>query len=407
MSWQELELADLCLKIGSGSTPRGGSKSYKQSGITLIRSMNVHMGFFKRQNLAFIDADQAERLDHVALEADDVLLNITGASVARCCALDNSLLPARVNQHVCILRPNQEKLDSEYLMRYLTSADAQKKLLRIACAGATREAITKSEILKFRLPLPPLAEQKKIAAILDAADQLRQKDQQLIDHYITLSQSLFLEMFGDPVSNLKGWGLVSLGALCEFENGDRSSNYPSKSEVLNSGKLFLSSADIGKGYFEVKSSKFISKEKFNSLSRGKCRRGDVLMTLRGNGLGRSCVFECEYDEGFINAQMVILRPDSSVCTARFLVAQLNNEMVFSQLLKHTSGSAQPQFSATDVKRFKVLVPPIALQNKFVEHTDAIQNQKEQVRLTQEKSDSLFNSLLQKAFKGELTSSKAA
>jgi len=253
----------------------------------------------------------------------------------------------------------------------------------------------------------PLAEQKKIVAILDAADQLRQKDQQLIDHYTSLSQSLFLEMFGDSQSNKQAWNLISLGDLCSFENGDRSSNYPSKSELLTQGKLFLSSADIRNGYFEPNSSKFISEEKFESLSRGKCKTGDVLMTLRGNGLGRTCVFECQYDEGFINAQMVILRPDQTKCTPRFLVAQLNNEKVFAQLLLYRSGSAQPQFSAHDVKKFRVLLPPVELQTQFTRHIQTIEQQKKQVQTILKKSDALFNSLLQRAFKGELTNTKAA
>jgi type I restriction enzyme S subunit len=94
--------------------------------------MNVHMGRFKPDDLAFIDESQAAQLNNVVLEPDDVLLNITGASVPRSCTLDNSVLPARVNQHVCILRPEPNKLDHQYLMRFLTSEQGQRELHRIA-----------------------------------------------------------------------------------------------------------------------------------------------------------------------------------------------------------------------------------------------------------------------------------
>jgi len=289
-----------------------------------------------------------------------------------------------------------DKLDPKFFFYFCTTYNFLKHN-----KATTLPSLTKADLLKIKLPFPPLPEQQKIAAILDAADKLRQKDQQLIANYNALSQSLFLDMFGDPTNNSKKWDILSLGDLCEFENGDRSSNYPSKSEVLESGKLFLSSADIGNGYFKVKSSKFISQVKFDSLKKGRCRRGDVLMTLRGNGLGRTCVFECEYDEGFINAQMVILRPDELKCTPRFLVSQLNNTRVFNDLLRYSSGSAQPQFSAGEIKRFKVLVPPLDLQNQFAERIQAIEAQKQQAQASLQKSEDLFNSLLQRAFNAEL------
>ena len=88
MKWPTTPLGDLCIKIGSGATPRGGNESYKQSGIAFVRSMNVHMGRFKPDDLAFIDETQAAKLNNVVLEKNDVLLNITGASVARCCMLE-------------------------------------------------------------------------------------------------------------------------------------------------------------------------------------------------------------------------------------------------------------------------------------------------------------------------------
>jgi len=119
--WIEKKLGEITTKIGSGATPRGGNESYKTEGISLIRSMNVHDRFFKEKNLAFIDDKQAKELNNVMLEEDDVLLNITGASVARCCVMPKDYLPARVNQHVTIIRPKKEIIDSYFLNLLLTS----------------------------------------------------------------------------------------------------------------------------------------------------------------------------------------------------------------------------------------------------------------------------------------------
>lgn len=290
-----------------------------------------------------------------------------------------------------ILKPVKERADIKYLYY---------KMQTISIDNDLHKRYWISTYSQIQIPLPSLPQQQKIANILDAADAIRQNDKALIAKYDELTQALFLDMFGDPVSNPKGWEIVKLEDFCEFENGDRSSNYPSGNEIKSSGKLFLSSGDIKKGRFIVRDSKFISNDKYNSLKRGKCYRNDVLMTLRGNGTGKSAIFDCEYEEGFINAQMVIIRPNDK-CEPNYLVLQLNNPVVFKRLISFNSGSAQPQLSAQSVKEFKVFVPPVNLQNQFAERVTIIEEQKAIAQKSLEKSESLFNSLLQKAFKGEL------
>ncbi len=117
MLWNTDVLKDICTKIGSGSTPRGGKESYIDEGISLIRSMNVHNAYFEYKDLAHITLDQAEKLNNVVVEHDDLLFNITGASVARCCVVSSDVLPARVNQHVCILRC-REKINPIFYKDY-------------------------------------------------------------------------------------------------------------------------------------------------------------------------------------------------------------------------------------------------------------------------------------------------
>ena len=399
---EKVPLHEVC-DIGNGYAFK--STEFQSVGTPLLRISNINNNRVSfGEGTAYVAPERLETHSAYVVNNGDVVIALSGATTGKYGVYLHDT-PCLLNQRIGIIRKTPS--DTLYLRYFYFYLNVLRSEILRKAEGAAQPNISTKEIGQFKIPLPPLAEQKKIAAILDAADQLRQKDQQLIDHCTALSQSLFLEMFGDPVSNLKQWKLLSLGELCEFENGDRSSNYPSKLDIQESGKLFLSSADIKHGYFEFGSSKFISNSKYRSLKRGKCRRGDVLMTLRGNGLGRTCVFECEYDEGFINAQMVIIRPDTKKVTPRFLVSQLNHDDVFSQLLSHSSGSAQPQFSAAEIKKFKVLVPPGELQEKFERYNDKIDVQKRQVEANMVKSESLFNSLLQKAFKGELTSTKVA
>lgn len=160
-----VELKELATKIGSGSTPSGGKSAYKQSGIPLIRSMNVHFGGFKYDGLAFIDDAQARKLDNVTVKANDVLLNITGASIGRVTIAPREMEGARVNQHVCIIRTN-ERIQPRYLELCLAAPYTQDRIFDVQ-VGATREALTKGMIEKFPIPLPPRAEQKRIVAKLD------------------------------------------------------------------------------------------------------------------------------------------------------------------------------------------------------------------------------------------------
>lgn len=165
--WEVTQLGSHVTKIGSGATPTGGESAYKLSGFSLIRSMNVHDGEFVYKNLAHIDAQQAAKLDNVAVELHDILLNITGASVARVCRAPANVLPARVNQHVMIIRP-KASFNSAFLERLLLVPQMKNQLLKIGGSGATREAITKAQAESLTLICPPIQIQNEFECRLNS-----------------------------------------------------------------------------------------------------------------------------------------------------------------------------------------------------------------------------------------------
>lgn len=185
MLWNTDVLKDICTKIGSGSTPRGGKESYIDEGISLIRSMNVHNAYFEYKDLAHITLDQAEKLNNVVVEHDDLLFNITGASVARCCVVPSDVLPARVNQHVCILRC-REKINPIFLQGLLVNENYQGKLLQIAKSGATREAINKQQLESLEIMIPTLELQNQFASFVQEVD----KSRLLSNHSLFLLKSM-------------------------------------------------------------------------------------------------------------------------------------------------------------------------------------------------------------------------
>ena len=185
--WEVKKLGELCSKIGSGATPRGGNESYKDEGISLIRSLNVYNNEFRRKDLAYIDDEQAAALSNVTILEDDVLLNITGASVARCCIVPSDLLPARVNQHVCIIRPFDNVLVPIFLNKVFTNISYQIRLLTLARSkGATREALPKSVVDSLLVPLPPLSLQQSFAHKIEQIERQKAGVQKTITDLETL-----------------------------------------------------------------------------------------------------------------------------------------------------------------------------------------------------------------------------
>ena len=193
--WESNLLAQLTLKIGSGATPKGGREAYQEEGIALIRSMNVYNGKFEYKDLAHISDEQAAKLDNVIIKESDVLLNITGASVARSCVVPNQILPARVNQHVCIIRC-KECIEPIFLNRLLIDDNYQKLLWEIAGSGATREAITKQQVERLKIILPPIELQNQFADFVRQVDKSKVAVQKALDETQTLFESLMQEYFG-------------------------------------------------------------------------------------------------------------------------------------------------------------------------------------------------------------------
>lgn len=195
-SWGVSSLKSLTTKIGSGATPKGGNENYKSDGISLIRSLNVHNSKFKYKALAFIDELQAKALDGVTVEQDDVLLNITGASVARCCIVPNSILPARVNQHVAILRVKKDRLNFRFLCSILISNEFQIKLLKDSKSnGATREALTKPDLENLIIITPPIELQNQFAEIIEKIEVQKATVKEALKESENLFQRLMQDMF--------------------------------------------------------------------------------------------------------------------------------------------------------------------------------------------------------------------
>ena len=197
MNWPKKLLRDITTKIGSGATPKGGRESYPNAGVSLIRSMNVYDGQFLYKDLAHLTEEQATQLNGVTVEAEDVLVNITGASVARSCVVPKDVLPARVNQHVAIVRCNRELLNPIFTNKMFINNEFKKALLSIGeSGGATRQAITKKQLEELSVVVPPLSIQNEFFTFSECVDQQKQTVQQSLEKLELMKKALMQEYFG-------------------------------------------------------------------------------------------------------------------------------------------------------------------------------------------------------------------
>jgi len=200
LCWPVVSLAEIATKIGSGATPKGGAEVYlpSRARFALVRSQNVFDRRFDHDGLAFITDEQADGLRGVVLKPDDILLNITGDGITfgRACMVPKDVLPACVNQHVSIIRLDRQRADAGYVLAFLTHPDV-KSYIESFNAGGSRRAITKGHIESFRLPLPPLSEQRAIAHILGALDDKIELNRRMNETLDAMAQAIFKSWFVD------------------------------------------------------------------------------------------------------------------------------------------------------------------------------------------------------------------
>lgn len=213
--WKKIKLGEICNKIGSGSTPKGGRDVYLNAGIPIIRSQNVLNGFLDLNDVAYISDEQHGKMKGTWVHPNDILLNITGASIGRSCVVPATVKTANVNQHVCIIRLN-ECADACYVCNLILSKDVQKQI-ELLSVGGGRQGLNFQQIASFSFLLPPLDEQKKIAATLSVWDSAIEKMEKLIDAKENHFNQLMNKLIVINSSNSK-WNTFALKNVFEVVN---------------------------------------------------------------------------------------------------------------------------------------------------------------------------------------------
>ena len=390
--WHNFKLKDITTKIGSGSTPTGGSGAYKTEGISLIRSQNVLDYKFTDDGLAFIDDDQAYGLRNVIVEANDVLLNITGDSVARCCGAPINWLPARVNQHVAILRSNPEKLDHRFLKYSLLAS--KEELLILSEIGGTRNALTKGMIEDYEVSLPPLPEQKAIASVLSSLDDkidLLHRQNKTLE---AMAETLFRQWFIEEAK--EDWLTVQVKDIVkQIKPG---TNYQPKR--LESGIPFLNVRNLKNGQIDLQGISFISQEEYERVHKAwKPEVGDVLISRIGT-LGIVAVLGKRDMPMAVHYNMLVLKPN--LTNTAFLYFLLRSQYFQDLYSSKARQSVQEYVAVEDAEAIELKLP---LNNpEFVKKQEQFSDLFNKIRANLAQIQTLENlrdTLLPKLMSGEV------
>ena len=433
--WGVLRLGDVCTKIGSGATPRGGQEVYLKDGpYALIRSQNVHNNRFNYDGLAFINQQQATALDNVEVFADDVLLNITGDSVARACQVASDVLPARVNQHVAIIRPDPNKLSPRFLRYFLVCPEIQTMLLSWAGAGGTRNALTKGMIESLDVQTPmDVGEQRAIAHILGTLDDKIELNRRMNETLEEMARALFkswvvdfdpvrakmegrdtglppdvADLFPDRLVDSElgeipeGWEVKALGECIDVARG-----LSYKGTGLSSDGMpmhNLNSIYEGGGYKDDG----IKYYNGDYHLRHVIQSGEVIVANTEQGHDRlligfaAIVPKCFGDNGLFSHHIYGVRPkDSFALTPDFICQLLNTKAMHNTVSGYATGTTVNMLPVDALRIPSIVVPPLQVVTTFSTLAKVARIRQEKLMAESHTLTALRDALLPKLVSGEL------
>jgi len=334
------------------------------------------------------------------IRAGDVLVSTVRPNLNGVALVPPELDGATASTGFCVLRPRASQLDARYLYQWVKSPRFVSDMVRKA-TGASYPAVSDRIVCESKLPLPPLPEQRRIAAILDKANALRTKRRAALAQLDTLTQSIFLDLFGDPATNPKGWPSRQLGQCAiKFSDGPFGSNLKS-SHYTEAGVRVVRLQNIGVGEFLDADAAYISEHHFSKLKKHECLPGDVLVGTLGDPNLRACIQPRWLPVALNKADCVQIRPDSRTTTPEFLCALLNQSATERMAQNRMYGQTRVRISMGRLKGLSVPVPPIELQREFARRVTAVEALKTAQRASLAEQDALFASLQHRAFQGGL------
>ena len=330
--------------------------------------------------------------DEYTHENPTLMITCRGAT---CGTLNISKPFSYINGNAMALDNLDDDIDIKYLYYYL-----RNRGLKDTISGSAQPQITRIGLANVKINYPNIEIQKKIVEVLDKVQELIDKRKEQIEALDELVKSRFIEMFGDKnkFEYVKIEDLVKNRS--DIVDGPFGSNLKTV-DYVDSGVRVIQINNIGECEFRDKNKKYVTEEKFNSLIKHSVIPGDIVVAKMGEPIGRACILPSNIEKAIIVADCMKIRPNTDIVNTKYLEFLLNSEEVKSQFKKYSQGSTRVRLNLTMLRQVKVLYPDIELQNQFADFANQVDKLKSQMETSLKELEDNFNSLMQKAFKGEL------
>ena len=379
-------------KTGSGGTPSRSNNDFFDNGtIPWVKSGELKNRYIT--NVEEYITDIAVKNSSAKLVSKgSLLIAMYGATVGE---ISQLTFDATTNQAICNILPDPSICDVNYLYRFL---EALKPYLLSRRVGGGQPNISQGVIKDLEVPLPSLSEQRRIASILDKADELRQKRQQAIEKLDQLLQATFIDMFGDPITNPKNWETASIDKICS--NIVDCVNKTAPIVEYETHYKMIRTTNVRNYKVDLSLVRYVEKETFDKWNRRLTpQRGDVILT-REAPVGEVGILESD-DSVFLGQRLMLYRINLEFTTPEYLLYFLMSDSFKIQYEQMSSGSTVKHLSVPQCSKWNILVPPIELQLKFSQFYKMIHCNSKLMHISFDKADTLFKSLQNQAFSGNL------
>lgn len=384
--WRLIPLCEAA-EVTMGSSPPGESYNDEGKGVPLINGPVE----FSEGDFGLTIRGKSTTEPTRMCEAGDLLLCVRGSTTGR---TNIAGFEACIGRGVASIRAKEDQRFLDHFIR------TQRQRLFDLGNGSTFPSITQEQLISVKVPIPPVTEQRRIAAILDKADAIRQKREEGIRLTEELLRSTFLEMFGDPATNPKGWEIVPLGSAAELVTSGLTPTGGSTIYV-DAGPLFIRSQNVRMNRLDLSDVAFLPQAIHESMSRTKVHEGDVLLNITGASIGRVAAVDTLPGEANVNQHVCIIRLDRKKATPEFVSVFISLSFGQRQIDNMQSGASRQGLNHQQVRSLRMPLPPLPLQQRYsraVSVQRKLSDKREQGRMA---CDELFNALVQRAFRGEL------
>lgn len=391
MTVPRVQLGQIAQSIGYGLT---ASASREPIGPKFLRITDIQDGGVDWGDVPWCKAG-TKAVAAARLGTGDIVFARTGATTGKSFLITSCPMDAVFASYLIRVRLGATA-DPSYVSHFFQTEDYWRQITKSA-RGVAQPGVNATTLKKLEIPLPPLPEQKRIAAILDAADALRAKRREALAQLDTLLQATFLDTFGDPVANPMGWETAELADLC-LAIFDIDHNMP---KSVDSGYPFISAKDLlDDGTISFDGAKHISKRDFQRLARkGQPRKGDILYSRIGT-VGKARLVEVEFDF-LASYSCCTIKPNAELVDNRYLCTLLDSPFMLRQAMTSVRAIAVPDLGLGKIRAFRIITPPRDLQLAFAHVVRSVERQKASQRAHLAELDTLFASLQSRAFRGEL------